>query len=481
MTITSSIIPGLSTQEMVAVFLANMSNMPGAALYEHGWRGSSWILLDPVLSIESHHQGSIISTARGETFDERDPLEVLTKHALAHLLEDSPIPLCAGYASYELAHTLEKFPVAASDTIGLPHAMWFLYGKVLELRGEQVIEHRIKWEQLEPIWTASGKFTTQRLSPDPNISGYDPAALLEDLSANSNFTRTEYQEAVCRIIDFIRAGDVYQVNFTQKFSLPLEHYAAEYYQTLREINPTARGGFLQLPGQRPRTIVSSSPELFVQSTNGKLLTSPIKGTRPRGISPEQDKQFQHQLLSSEKDRAELAMIVDLMRNDLSRVARIPSVKVEQHARLETLANVHHLVSDVSAQLAPELGCAEVLRALFPCGSITGCPKIAAMEIISELEGTARGVYTGTLGLIWGSRDFEFNVAIRTAVVQDARLTFQAGGGVVLDSDPEAEYWESLHKAQSLYQAWCALEKKEREKREDASGSGEIAASLRSSQ
>jgi para-aminobenzoate synthetase component 1 len=253
-----------------------------------------------------------------------------------------------------------------------------------------------------------------------------------------------------RIQAHIRAGDVYQVNLTQQLSAPLAGTAWEFYLRLRRVNPAPFGAFLDGGAW---AIVSASPERFLGVTpDGRVETRPIKGTRPRGATAAQDAALIAALRASEKDRAENVMIVDLLRNDLSRVCATGSVAVPELCAVESFATVHHLVSTVTGRLAPGRDAFDLLAAAFPGGSISGAPKIRAMEIIAGLEPVARGVYCGAIGYVSATGAMDTSVAIRTAVVRDGVVHFGVGGGVVADSDPAGEYAESLDKARGLVAA-----------------------------
>ncbi|MDR3672741.1 MAG: anthranilate synthase component I family protein [Holophaga sp.] len=256
-----------------------------------------------------------------------------------------------------------------------------------------------------------------------------------------------YQEKVERIRQEILKGNVYQVNLSRQERWAFRGDLRLFARRLYEANPAPFSAFIAGPDF---SVISSSPERFFRIADGRILASPIKGTAPRGDNPLADAHGKRDLMSSPKDRSELAMITDLMRNDLTRVCQIPSVSVENFPRLESYPNVHHLVADVSGELVPGLGLEALFAALFPGGSITGCPKITAMRLIRELEATPRMVYTGALG--WCSHDLlqaDFNIAIRTAWASASDLLFGVGGGVVWDSDPKSEYLETVHKGSSI--------------------------------
>ncbi|HVS35104.1 MAG TPA: aminodeoxychorismate synthase component I [Gemmataceae bacterium] len=266
---------------------------------------------------------------------------------------------------------------------------------------------------------------------------------------SSNFTRDGYLEAVRRVVQYIHAGDCYQVNLSQRLLHLADVHPVELYRRLREVNPAPFAGYFKMDDF---VIVSASPERFLHVENGEVETRPIKGTRPRGVTPEEDRRQIDDLLRSAKDRAENIMIVDLLRNDLGRVCSYGSIDVPAVCRLETFEYVHHLVSEVRGRLRPGLTAVDLLRAAFPGGSVTGAPKVRAMEIIAELEPTARGPYCGSLGYIGFNGAMDTNILIRTFTVGRGWMQFPVGGGIVADSGPEDEYAETLHKAEGLLRA-----------------------------
>ena len=263
----------------------------------------------------------------------------------------------------------------------------------------------------------------------------------------SNFTREAYLTALTRVREYIRNGDVYQVNLTQRFSFPLSGEPYHLLQRLFQLNPAPFYAYLHCDDFQ---VLSTSMERFLYQRGDYLETRPIKGTRPRGATPAADAILRQELAESPKDDAELSMIVDLLRNDLGKVCRPRTVRVLEHKRLEAYQNVYHLVSVVAGQLQPGCSAVDILRATFPGGSITGCPKIRAMEIIDELEPHVRHVYCGAIGYLGLHRNMDLNVAIRTAIISQGQGHFAVGGGVVYDSREEDEYEETLHKASTLF-------------------------------
>ncbi len=264
-----------------------------------------------------------------------------------------------------------------------------------------------------------------------------------------NFEPEDYIAAVARAKEYIAAGDIFQVNLSQRFSAELLCHPWQLYRRAREINPAPFAAYL---GFDDGVVASHSPERFLQVEDDTITTRPIKGTRPRGMTPEEDARLAEELLNSEKDRAELVMIVDLERNDLGRVCSYGSVKVPELLTLESYATVHHLVSTVVGKLHDERSVAELLKATFPGGSITGAPKVRSMEIIDELEPTQRAVYTGSVGWIGFDGDMDLNIVIRTFLINEKGVHWQVGGGIVADSDPVAEYEETLAKGIALKNA-----------------------------
>jgi para-aminobenzoate synthetase component 1 len=265
----------------------------------------------------------------------------------------------------------------------------------------------------------------------------------------SNFDRPGYLAAVRRAIDYTHAGDCFQVNVSQRLLHPATLPPLELYRRLRERNPAPFAGYFDLGDF---VIASASPERFLRVKNGEVETRPIKGTRPRGATPDEDRRQADELLASAKDRAENVMIIDLLRNDLGRVCAYGSVRVAAVCRLESYRTVHHLVSEVRGRLRPGLGPVDLLRAAFPGGSVTGAPKVRAMEIIAELEPTARGPYCGSLGYVGFDGSMDTSILIRTFTVGKGWIQFPVGGGIVADSTPEGEYAETLHKAEGLLRA-----------------------------
>jgi len=350
---------------------------------------------------------------------EGDPFEVLREMLAEHTR--NPHGAAVGYLGYGLKRHIESLPDTVVDDLELPECHMAFYERL----------HEVDPFPLRPA--------------EPS----GPGRRFPEL--RSTFTRPEYEAAVRRALEYIRAGDIYQVNLSQRFEVPRPGDPFDVYLRLRSLSPAPFAAFLRFPDC---AVLSSSPERFLRYTpeDRRIETRPIKGTRPRSATSEEDEAFRRELLASEKDRAENLMIVDLERNDLGRVAEIGSVRVTRLFEPERYATVHHLVSTVEAHLAGGRDVVDLLRAAFPGGSITGAPKIRSMEIIDELEPVARGVYTGSIGYIRPDGELDLNIAIRTVVVKDRRAYFSVGGGIVADSDPAAEYHETLDKGAAIARA-----------------------------
>jgi para-aminobenzoate synthetase component 1 len=343
----------------------------------------------------------------------------------------------AGWLSYDLGREIEEVPELAVDEFGLPMLALGSYGSCLEF------DHIRREVHVRGQGDASHLLRALESAPA------EPPAHRPVSSWTSSLSRPAYEAAVRHVIDYIRAGDVFQVNLAQRLGTSWSGDPFALYAQLRRTSP---GPFMALMRLGGADVISASPERFLRRRGEVIETRPIKGTRPRGETVRLDRRLAAELRRSDKDRAENVMITDLARNDLGRVARYGSVNVRRLCALERHPGVHHLVSVVEAKLPAGTGAAEIVRATFPPGSITGAPKIRAMEIIEELEPVRRGVYCGSLGWIDPSGDLELSVAIRTFVAAAGRLTLHVGGAVVADSDPSAEWQETMHKAARLLEA-----------------------------
>lgn len=384
----------------------------------------------------------------------RDALQQLREF----LPTDNDPACCGGHIAYEFGGLLEALPPCPADPRQLPALRLFRFRTVARFtsaEGGTAVRWSSDLAASSPWWHAEPG-DLDKLAPPAGLRLVESSPMLHcRTAAGITIGRVEYDRKIHRIRELIRAGDVYQINYTVPFSFPLDGSPQEFNLRLRRTNPAAYACSIctRNSAGEQLLIAGASPELFFHCRDGDALCSPIKGTAPRGMNEQEDLANEHRLRESIKDRAELAMIVDLVRNDLSRVCRVGSVQVAAHARVERLPRVLHLVSDVCGTLSDGKDTVDLLAATFPCGSITGAPKIAAMMHITALEQRARGVYTGATGFITRSAA-RLAVAIRTAVVdaKAADVTFGSGGGIVIDSVAAKEYDELVLKATSFTQA-----------------------------
>jgi para-aminobenzoate synthetase component 1 len=368
-----------------------------------------------------------------------------------------PFPCGAvGYLGYELGRHLEEVPQPPADDLDLPEMVLLLCDVVVALDNAE----RRAWIVSSglPEEDAGARRARARARLDRverRLAGVAPLGPAPVPAAapeiRSNFTRAEYEEAVGRVVELILAGDIFQANLSQRFRATLPEGLAPFglFRRLAHGNPAPFAAYLKAADL---AVASSSPERFLRLDGRRVETRPIKGTRPRGATPAEDAALAAELAGSAKDRAENVMIVDLLRNDLSRVCEDRSVRVPQLCALERFATVMHLVSSVTGELRPGLGAVDLLAACFPGGSITGAPKIRAMEIIAALEPSRRGPYCGAIGLLGFDGGLSTSIGIRTFAIRGREATWGAGGGVVADSDPAAEYEETLAKARALVRA-----------------------------
>lgn len=372
----------------------------------------------------------------------------------------------AGLFGYGLGHEIERLPQPAVDDFQTPALAVGLYDWVLsfdhaqrkswlistglpasssDARAARALDRYDqvrRWLEREPCEPAWHRPERQPLQ----TPAWHPAGLPD---VASNFSRDAYLAMVRRAIDYVHAGDCFQVNLAQRLVTPQTSSPLSIYERLRERNPAPFGGYVDLGDY---SLASASPERFLRLCDREIETRPIKGTRPRGVMPEEDFARADDLRASAKDRAENVMIVDLLRNDLGRVCEYGSIRVAGLCRVESFPYVHHLVSEVRGRIRPGLDAVDLLKATFPGGSVTGAPKIRAMEIIAELEGVARGPYCGCLGFIGFNGSMDTNILIRTLVLGRGWVHFAVGGGIVADSDPEREYEETWHKAEGMLRA-----------------------------
>jgi para-aminobenzoate synthetase component 1 len=395
-----------------------------------------------------------------------DPFAALERELNTHgPAAEAPdrVPLAGGwigYFGYEAGRFIEPTAHWRPDAGPLPTACWGLYDTLL-IHDRNAEEWRIAaldWRddlvsrrppaevRLDELAAFLGGL--EPLAPSPELRGVE--------SPRWNMTKGEYISRIERALAYIRAGDIFQVNIAQQCRMTWGRHPVDLYDRLCTTNPAAYAAYIQVDHSGtglPSAVVSSSPELFLALRGRRVVTRPIKGTRPRTGDAPADARAVAELAASEKDRAELNMIIDLERNDLGRVCAYGTVRVEDAGAIETHPTVFHRTATVSGELRPGVGAMELVRATFPGGSITGAPKVRAMQIIRELEPDARGPYCGSIGYVGVNGEMQLNIAIRTMTLAEGVATLSVGGGIVVDSDPEEEYAETLAKARGMLAAF----------------------------
>jgi para-aminobenzoate synthetase component I len=424
------------------------------------WR-YSFIGSDPFLVMKSRGDEIILLLEGNEEKRRGNPFDILGELLAEYPLErvQSPVPFTGGvvgYLSYDLGRFIEKLPATAADDLDLPECYLGFYDAVVAYDHLENRTFLISTGFPEQEASKRQRRAETRLNELKNMVLFaPPLPEIKETSSNkspvlkANFSHEDYLEAVATAREYICAGDIFQVNLSQRLEADLNTTPYELYRRLRKINPAPFANYFNFDGV---SIVGASPERFLKVRDGWVETRPIKGTKPRGKTPTEDKALAESLLQSVKDRAENIMIVDLERNDIGRVCRYGTVKVTELAILETYPTVFHLTSTVVGQMREGKNLVDLLKATFPGGSITGAPKVRAMEIIEELEPTRRSVYTGSLGYLGFNGDMDLNIVIRTIIIKDGKAYFQVGGAIVYDSGPEAEYIETLDKGRALIQA-----------------------------
>ena len=457
-----------------ARLFARIAHQPWAMFFDSGQKqqaatgkpGSQYgrydiLVADPFMTFSSDEEQTVIQKRGRSYISFEDPFELLKQAMKPYQAQKCELPFtggAAGYFGYDLARRLEKLPSIASNSDAVPPMQVGIYDWAV------VVDHRNKTACL----VSHGFDSATHERWDALCSLFDApfevdvdADFAVNTAISSNMSRSKYQQAFSAIQAYIHEGDCYQVNLAQRFSAKASGDAWLAYQKLRDVSPAPFMAYMNFNGMQ---VLSGSPERFLQVVDGYVETRPIKGTRPRSEDATQDAKYAADLQASVKDRAENLMIVDLLRNDISKTCEVGSVKADKLFQLQSFANVHHLVSIVTGKLQAGKTAIELLRGCFPGGSITGAPKLRAMQIIEELEPHRRGVYCGAIGYIGFDGDMDTNIAIRTAVyIKDKNITgsrasdkcntgeisFYAGGGIVADSDVEKEYTETLDKASSM--------------------------------
>ena len=445
-------------------------------------RGDYSFLLESVEGGERPARYSFIGTEpyrvlRVPPDSDSDPLALIEEELGRYrLVANADLPPfhggAVGYLAYDAVRHFETLPVPAHDPLRFPEALFQCVDTVLLFDHVKHLIKVIGHVRLDGDVEASYREAQARIaevverlqsgSARPPADGPPPPDGVEPI--RSNVSREGYLAGVERIIDYIVAGDILQCVYSQRFSRPTFVHPFNVYRALRTINPSPYTYYLEMGDHQ---IIGASPELLVLAEEGKVATNPIAGTRPRGATPEEDAALEAELVADAKERAEHVMLLDLGRNDIGRVSTPGSVRVTQQMAVERFSHVMHLVSSVSGGARPDKGCFDAMRATFPAGTVTGAPKIRAMEIIAELEKERRGPYAGAIGYFGFAGNMEAAITIRTIVMRDGVASAQAGSGIVYDSKPEAEFDETVNKAMALF---TALDVAEARAGESAGGS-----------
>lgn len=416
---------------------------------------------------------TVRSEEKNETFTSPDPLAELARRLkevkVAHLPELPPFTGGAiGYCGYDVVRYVENLPNSPPDDRGLPDLSFGFYDRIIifdNVNKTMVVVALARLDKPGGDAAAAYKDACQRvddlvqelsnptaeLAPADIALGSDPTAKFE-----SNFAQADYETAVRKCVEYIRAGDIFQVVLSQRLELAVQSDPFEIYRTLRVVNPSPFMFFVRTPEV---TLVGSSPEIMCRVVDGLVTVRPLAGTRRRGATEADDQRLAAELLADPKERAEHVMLVDLGRNDLGRVARFGSVKLSDVMVIERYSHVMHITSNVTGQLAEGKDAFDALRACLPAGTVSGAPKVRAMQIIDELEPHRRGPYAGAVGYIDYSGNMDTCIALRTLVIHNGKAYIQAGAGIVADSNPEAEYQETLNKARGLLKAIELTEKR----------------------
>jgi anthranilate synthase component I len=446
----------------------------GACLFESVIGGEkvgrhSFLAVDPFLELAA--QGNQVTIRAGDQSPQvltcQDPIEFLRERlsnvrvAPVPELQDEPFVAGAiGYAGYDVVRYTEHLPAAPPDDRQLPDLSFSFYDRLVvfdhvtkTMRAIVLVPTRDAKDLPQLYRNAQARLDaliTQLGTPKPGLDLSDiPDGEPQSLPLKSNFTQAKFEDAVRQCVEYIRAGDIFQVVISQRLETPIHCDPFEIYRTLRVINPSPFMFFLRT---RETTLVGSSPEVMCRVLNNQITVRPLAGTRRRGHDEAEDRRLGEELLNDPKERAEHVMLVDLGRNDVGRVARYGSVQLTDQMVIERYSHVMHITSNVTGQLAPDKDAFDALRACLPAGTVSGAPKVRAMEIIDELEPCRRGPYAGAVGYIDYNGNMDTCIALRTLVVKDQMAYIQAGAGIVADSVPELEYQETLNKARGLLKA-----------------------------
>ncbi len=402
---------------------------------------------DPVTTLVTRGGRTSILSSSGAHISLKNPFDLVQENLLSNqICKETDLPFSGGaigYFSYDLGRQLETLPEDTIDDEYLPQMAIGIYDWAV------VVDHELQkcWmvgQGKHPSTWENWKFW-QSLLENEGLSKASTFTVTDEISPDTDFA--EYAQAFEKVKDYIIEGDCYQINLAQRFQANCQGSPLAAYKKLRTINSAPYGSYMNLPFTQ---ILCASPELFIKCENNLVTTKPIKGTRAKVISIEENTQLVTELKNSKKDQSENVMIVDLLRNDFSKNCKINSVKVPELFSIESFATVHHLVSTVTGELEEGRTCIDLLKGCFPGGSITGAPKVRAMEIIEELESHRRGIYCGSIGYIGYDGNMQTNISIRTLTCNNGKIIFWAGGGIVADSTLEGEYQESLDKAKAMF-------------------------------
>jgi len=402
-----------------------------------------------------------------EESESGDPLEWIARYQSRFRIP--PVPALprftggfVGYFGYDTVRYIEPRlgPVRAEDPLGLPDILLMVSDELVvfdNLRGKLYLV--LHADPAEPGAYACAQARLDALAERlrnaaPSLPARRSGTVVSESDFTSGFTREGFESAVRRIKDYIVAGDCMQVVLSQRLSVPYRASPLDLYRALRTLNPSPYLYYLDLGDFH---IAGSSPEILVHLEEGTVTVRPIAGTRPRGATEEEDQALERELLADPKERAEHLMLIDLGRNDIGRIAEVGTVRVTEHMAIERYSHVMHIVSNVSARLCEGLGPIDALRATFPAGTLSGAPKIRAMEIIDELEPVKRGVYAGAIGYVGWGGTLDTAIAIRTAVIKEGTLHIQAGAGIVADSLPAREWEETMSKGRAIFRAVAMAE------------------------
>lgn len=431
------------------------------SLEEHGTHGRySFLGGDPAAVLTGHENGCVVERNGERDEDPRSPLELIRSWVRE---PGYALPLTSfgggavGYLGYDTVRRFAPLPDPPPQDLAVAEACFMMPREVIVLDHRDEVAHLIRYDDDEAAALRRLDALESELTSMPIVeeSSEEPDRPLDsEQRLRSNIGREAFMESVRRAKQHILDGDLLQVVLSQRFEFEARVRPVDYYRALRRTNPSPYMYYLQLDGMQ---IAGSSPEVLVKQSGRRVVTRPLAGTRPRGETEEQDRALAEELLSDPKERAEHLMLIDLARNDLGRISRVGSIEIEAYFEIERYRRVMHLVSQVSGKLRPEYDAVDVFEASFPAGTVSGAPKVRAMQIIDQLEPVRRGSYAGAIGYFGFTGDMDLCIAIRTMMFLDGKGYLQAGAGVVADSDPEKEYDETVNKARGVARAIALAE------------------------